>query len=218
MNETQLLLADHQTLIRECLKCAVSRVTNIKVVGEALNRDDLSVDREIAPNVVCVNRHLPPDGGVAAIPDVRKHWPDAKIILMTDAGDVSICRSALLAGADGIVLMTSSSEDFIGAIHTVSQGEKSIPAALKESLENIPKPIRRADRTPLQQLSHRERQVLICLSRGMSYKHIAEKLLLGVKSIETYRARLFRKLNFDNKADLMRFAMDTGLMNTAMDI
>ncbi len=217
MHDIQLLLADNQTLLRECLKCAVSQATHIQIVGEVFNRDDLAGSKA-APNVICVNRHLPPDGGVAAIPEIKKRWPEAKILLLTDDEDASICRSALLAGTDGIVLMTGTKDDFIAAIQAVNKGEKSIPPSLKEALESAPKPVRRADRTPLQQLSHRERQVLICLSRGMSYKMIAEKLLLGVKSIETYRARLFRKLNFDSKADLMRFAMDSGLMNASMDI
>jgi DNA-binding NarL/FixJ family response regulator len=203
-------------LLREALKCAITRTSTIEVVGEACHFNDLSKHKR-APDVISLSRGFPPEGGVSSIPEIKKIWPTTKILILTDPDDLSICRSAHLAGCHGMVLLDCNLAEFATAVQSLHQGKNYIPTRLQEMMERPIKP-RKADRTPMQSLSNRERQVLICLSRGMSYKQIAEKLFLGVKSIETYRARLFSKLNFDSKADLMRFAIDNGLMNPALEV
>lgn len=217
MNTIRLLLVDHHPLLRHALRSYLQGSTTAEVVGEVGDAEELARSNG-SPEIVCVSRQFPPEGGVACLPSLRKRYPNAKMLMLSETSDPAVCRSALLAGYDGYLPWECTPAEFDSALKTMREGGKYLPVALKAKVDILAKPPRREARTPLQSLSNRERQVLLLLARGNSYKQIAEKLDLGVKSIETYRARLFKKLGFENKADLMRFALDNGLLSQALDM
>jgi DNA-binding NarL/FixJ family response regulator len=211
MKTLDLTLAVSQPLLAAALEALLLKMPGVRLYAVIENAEEL-LGLADEPAIILLGRRILPAGAVTLLPEIRLKHPGSKVIVISDSNDVVNFHAAVHAGCDGYLTLESGPEEFGEALRVVAAGGPFVPVAFEPHLASLKSLKRKDERSPLESLSRREREVLQFLSRGNSYKEIAERLELGVKSIETYRARLFKKLNFDTKADLMRFAIDQGLM------
>jgi two-component system, NarL family, response regulator NreC len=156
---------------------------------------------------------LPDRSGISLLPELRVQCPSSRVLALTVHQEPEYLRSALAAGAHGYVVKSSHFSVLDEAIHAVKRGETFIdPSMRKYEPEGL---ARSAATVPSTLLSQREKQVLILLAQGLRYRAIAEKLGVSVKTVETYRTRLRQKLGFKSRADIIRFAFESGIMTQA---
>jgi DNA-binding NarL/FixJ family response regulator len=213
MDPIRILLVDDHALLREVLTYYLRTQTDIQVVGEAGTAEEgMRAAVATQPNVVLLDVTMPGGGGIGAVPELRRHLPGTRVVILSDHDEPSYLRAAQAAGAAGYMLKSSHLADLLDAVRAVHQGESYVDMPLREhATEPAPAP-RSPDAAPIARLSDREREVLLSLAQGLRYQAIAEKMGVSVKTVETYRSRLTAKLGFKNRADLMRFAIESGLL------
>jgi two-component system response regulator NreC len=188
------------------------------VVGEAQDgKEALGMAGEANPDVFLLDITMPNAGGLQIIPELLKRHSAAHVLLLTMHDEAAYLRTALAAGASGYVLKKSVDADLLSAIRAVHKGRRYIDSELAESLilDAIPERSREAGSLPEARiLSDREVQVLKLVAEGFSSREIADQLLVSTKTIETYRSRFGEKLGLNSRADIVRYALTTGLLSS----
>lgn len=214
---TTILLADDHALLRSGLRLLVEGQPNLKVVGEAgTGREAVTKARELQPHVILLDLNMPDMDGLAALPAIRQAAPNSRILILTMHDDVSYLQEALRMGASGYTLKKMVDSDLITAIHTIMRGDTYIHSAMTEKLlqkidQQTAKPAAASD--PWATLSDRERDVLRLVALGYTNAEIAGELFLSVKTVETYRTRGMEKLNLQTRAQLVKAALERGLLD-----
>jgi two-component system, NarL family, response regulator NreC len=218
MPKTRILIVDDHALVRSGLRALVAGQPDMEVVGEA---DDgvavMGPCQCLAPDVVLMDLSMPGRGGVAAIEDIRHCCPKARVLVVTMHDDECHARQAILAGAAGYILKKSMADELIDAIRTVHRGKCYVAAALsdKVAVPYVPAPRSRPNKRSLDLLSSREREVVGLLALGHTNSEVARHLCISEKTVETHRMHILEKLGLRTRADLVRFAIDHGLMDAA---
>lgn len=215
MAKIRILLADDHAVLRTGLKLLLSAQPDIEVVGEAADGGEaMAKARALRPDVILMDLTMPGIGGSEATGRIKDESPGIKVLVLTMHDDPSYLRQLLNAGASGYVLKKSADADLLSAIRAAHRGEVFLDSSLAGGLvdEAIRPAGPRRPRDAYEMLSDREREVLKWVARGHTNQEIAEKLFLSVKTIETYRARLAEKLGLHGRAELVRFAMERGLL------
>jgi len=207
----RLLLVDDHALIREGIKTLLDGVRGVQVVGEAENgHEALTVCREVNPDLILMDLNMPLLDGVSAINLIRARWPHIRILALTSNVSEANAALALDAGAHGYLLKRSRREVLLAAVERVGAGQAfidpSIDAAQVASL--------RADGESSAgvTLTERERQLLKLIAGGSRNRDIAELLNISLKTVETHRLNLMKKLDAHNAADLTQWAFRLGLL------
>jgi len=143
---------------------------------------------------------------------LRAAAPSAKVLVVTMHDDPAYVRSAIAMGAVGYINKSAADTELIHAIQAVMRGRVFIDAGDAARSALIPAPKRASGKSPVDALSEREREVLRQVARGYTNQQIAGEIGLSVKTVESYRARLMRKLGLKERADLVRVALDLGLI------
>jgi two-component system response regulator NreC len=206
MNRIRVLIADDHALVRSGLRALLEAQPGLTVVGEA--EDGAVVTercRKFTPDVVVMDLAMPGRGGIKATEDLRRECPEVKVVVLTMHDDDAYVRMARLAGAAGFVLKKSLATELIRAIQTVHDGKTYFSTA------NMP-PAGRPGQSPLDLVSEREREILGLIALGHTSAEIAAKLHISDKTVEAHRAHIFEKLGLHGRADLVRFALDHGLL------
>ncbi len=216
MAKIRVLLADDHAVLRAGLKLLLSAQPDIEVVGEAADGGEaMAKARALRPDVILMDLTMPGIGGSEATGRIKDENPGIKVLVLTVHDDPSYLRQLLMAGASGYVVKKSADADLLSAIRAAHRGEVFLDSSLAGGLvDEVIRP--RGPRRPrdaYETLSDREREVLKWVARGHTNQEIAEKLFLSVKTIETYRARLAEKLGLRGRAELVRFAMERGLLH-----
>jgi two-component system response regulator NreC len=220
MAKIRVLVADDHHLVRAGLVSLLQVQTDFELVGEAANVSEVieKVER-LNPDVVLLDLSMPGGGGLASIAEVRKRGHTARFLALTMHDEPSHLLSALAAGVSGYLLKTTDLSELGAAIRAVAKGRTYVAASLQDPglWEAISTRSRqRATGGGDVPLSPREKQVLKLLALGHTYRDIAEQLHLSEKSVETYRTRLAEKLGIRSRAALVRFAIDTGMLDRDM--
>ena len=215
MAKIRILLADDHAVLRAGLKLLLSAQPDIEVVGEAADGGEaMAKARALRPDVILMDLTMPGIGGLEATGRIKDESPGIKVLVLTMHDDPSYLRQLLTAGASGYVVKKSADADLLSAIRAAHRGEvfldSSLAGGLVDELIRPRGPGRPRD--TYEMLSDREREVLNWVARGHTNQEIAEKLFLSVKTIETYRVRLAEKLGLRGRAELVRFAMERGLL------
>jgi DNA-binding NarL/FixJ family response regulator len=156
---------------------------------------------------------MPGGGGIGALDEIRKASPATRILVLTMHEDPAYLRVALVSGASGFLLKHAAGRELVAAIRAVLQGRTYVdPTLAGVALHEALRPTQASQETTSDRLSPRETQVLRDLALGFTNKEVAERLAVSVKSVETYRARLFEKLGLERRADLVRYAIAHNLM------
>lgn len=214
MSKTRVMVVDDHAVLRGGLKLLIDSQPDMQVVGEAGTlAQAIEVIRKVDPRVVTLDLSMPGPSGVAGVERLRAAAPMARILVLTMHDDPAFVRAAVAMGASGYVVKSSADTELITAIRAVASGKLFIDVGDRMAAQNLLSPRPTGDGTsPLETLSDREREVLTDVARGYTNQHVADRLGLSVKTVESYRARLMKKLGLKERADLVRLAMEMGLL------
>ncbi|MFQ5643320.1 MAG: response regulator [Thiogranum sp.] len=214
--DIQILLVDHQELVRVGLQRLLDEELQLSVVGEASSGEEaVRLARSLKPDVVLMDVHIPGIGGLEATRRILRHEPDIRILIVTPQTDEAFPVQLLEAGAAGYLTKSCGVEEIADAVQTVTRGERYISAdiARQMALSMLPG----KDRSPFDRLSRRELQVMLMVAQGQNVHEISEHLCLSSKTVSTYRYRLFDKLGVDNDVELARLALRYGIVGLAKE-
>lgn len=209
MKAITLLVIGDEVISRLGLRHLLASEAGIEVRGEADTKEVTSQASKLRPNVVVVLAEASRPGCAHLIASVREAAPRTGILVIGRETQDAYLGLLLSAGALGYILLQSSARDLFHAIRTVSRGRRFIDQRLGDELFDL-LARRAAGNTRL--LSQREQQVLEMLAYGYSLVEIASRLKISRKSIETYRARIREKLDLHTRADIVRYALETGIL------
>jgi len=202
----KILVADDHPIIREGLKKILTKVSDMLVIGEASEGQEiLEKAARLAPDVVLLDLSLPGRSGLEILKQLKTKNPKLPVLILSQYPEDQYALRALRAGASGYLTKESASTDLIAAIRKAAQGGKYVSAVLAEKLasgvvEGLEKPRH-------ENLSDREYEILRRLGIGQTVSEIGEELCLSVKTISTYRTRVLEKMNLDKNADLIRYVI-----------
>jgi DNA-binding NarL/FixJ family response regulator len=197
----RVLLVDDHPLVREGLMARLEAVADIEVVGEAGDAAQaLQRVAECRPNVVLMDIGMPGTSGIELTGQLLVREPDLIVLMLSMYDSAEYAQRAMAAGARGYVLKDSPSTEILTAIRTVATGGTYLSPALTQRLFRAP--------APRVSLSEREHDILALLGQGRSSKHIARALDIGVRTVETHRQNIRRKLDLAGQAELIRYAVE----------
>jgi two-component system, NarL family, response regulator NreC len=217
MVKLQIFLADDHVVVREGLKVLINAQPDMIVVGEAGDGHTAYQQAcECQPDVVIMDITMPELNGVEATTQLKRAYPNIKVLALSVHEDTSYLRQLLTAGADGYILKHAAADDLIQAIRMVAAGGVYLDPALAGHV------VARYVRVPAvasalrgTALSDRETEVVQRIAQGYSNKEIAAQLTLSVKTVETYRARAMEKLGLESRAALVRYALERGWLRSS---
>jgi len=216
----RVMIADDHAILRSGLKLLVNAQADMEVVSEAPDGAlAIQAARETKPDVALMDLTMPRTGGMRALEEIVRNERKTRVLVLTMHDDPTYLRSVLAAGASGYVLKRSVDADLLSAIRAVHRGGTFVDPSLASVLvqDVFAKKGSKARRTgPVNILSDRELQVLRLVARGYSSQQIAKQILVGVKTVETYRSRLTQKLGLRSRSDVVRFAVQMGLLTPEM--
>jgi len=206
--ECRILVADDHVLVREGIRKVLGFDDRLVVVDEAASAADvLARLAQGGVDLLLLDLLMPGSTGVDLIERVVAAFPAVPVLVLTMHADPHIARRALQAGALGYLTKDSSPELLVDAVHHVLAGRSYVDPSLSGALIRGERP----DPGPVEQLSARERQVLVALVQGRSVVEIADTLQLAANTVSTYKARLMEKLGQASISDLVRYAMRHGI-------
>jgi two-component system, NarL family, response regulator NreC len=212
----RVMIADDHAILRAGLKMLINAQADMEVVAEAPDGEKaVQTARETKPDVALLDLTMPQVGGMKALEKMARDCGTTRVLVLTMHDDPAYLRSALAAGASGYLLKRAVDAELIAAIRAVHRGGIFVDPRLASILvEDVlaKRKTRAGAKAPVNILSQRELQVLGLVARGYTSAEIAKQIFVGVKTIETYRARIFEKLGLQTRSDLIRFAVQLGLL------
>ena len=213
--KTRIFIVDDHGILRAGLRALINTQADMEVVGEAANGPDAEVGiKRTEPDIALMDISMPGGGGLAAIAAVRSVRPRTRVLVLTVHDELGYLRAATDAGAVGYVVKSAVDTELFAAIRAVAQGRSFMDASIGLGLaQPSMQPVLAAvDGQRKSQLTPREREVMGRVAEGYTNAQIADELRLGVKSVETYRARLMEKLGLTSRSALVRFALECGIL------
>lgn len=214
MPKIRLLIASAHAIVRTGLGTLLKGVQEFDVVGEVDLSRLVKTALQLSPDVFLVELTEVGLYGLRLVARLMRAEPEAGVVILTSNENPSYVRSILATGARGYVLRSARSDDLYEAIRIVYRGRKYLDPRLSDSIAHLlldrPGAMRRPD---VKQLSVRESQVLHEIAIGFTTRAIASKFDVSVKTIQTYRARIYEKLGLHTRADLVHYAIAQGMLN-----
>ncbi len=208
----RILLADDHTVLRAGLRALLSAQGDLEVVAEASDgAEAIRLTQALHPDVVVMDIGMPGVSGIDATARIKHDVPAVKVLILSMHDDRGYLHQVLRAGASGYVLKKAADTELLAAIRAAARGEVFLdPALAKALVDEVVKPKRAGSEIPA--LSDREREVLRLIAHGHTNQQVADRLCISVKSVETYKARLMEKLGLKGRAELVRYALQHGLL------
>jgi two-component system response regulator NreC len=210
----RVMIADDHAILRSGLKMLINVQEDMEVVSEAADGEQaIRAICETKPDVALMDLTMPPAGGLGAIQSIIRDFPNTRVLVLTMHDDPAYLRSVFAAGASGYVLKRSVDEELLAAIRAVHRGGTFVdPSLAGVFVQDVLARAGAKDR-PRKVLSDRELQVLRLVAHGYSSQEISQKIFLSVKTVETYRSRFADKLGLRTRSDIVRFAIQMGMMS-----
>ena len=212
----RILLADDHVLIRHGIKNIIKKNDQLEVVGEVSNGKQLmSFLEDSEVDLIILDISMPDIGGMEAIGLVKNKYPWIKILMLTMHKNKQYFYSAMAAGADGYLMKDDSDEELLVAITKVLNGKSYIsPYMTDDFADDVINMYRNERRTPFQELTKREKEILQLVVQGFTSKQMAGQLNLSQRTIDHHRSNLLRKFNRKNSVDLVNYAVRNGLVTS----
>ena len=205
----KVLLADDHTLVRQGLKSLLER-EGIQVVGEAQDGHEvLQLAAKLSPDVAVIDISMPILNGLDAARELKRSAPKTKTILLTRHDEDEYLIEALRAGVKGYILKNQAASDLVHAIQLVCRGQVYLSPGMSSVVVDA---YLSKTQLPVDPITSREREVLQLIAEGKSTKDIASLLGISVKTADSHRSRLMRKLDIHEVASLVRYAVRKGLV------
>ncbi len=212
----RIVLADDHEIVRSGLKMLIESAPDMKVVGEAADGEQAYelVARE-KPDILLVDISMPPgQSGLVACGHITQDHPSTRIIVVTMFAEPEYLYFTLQGGAAGYLLKNSSSEELVSAIRMVQGGGTYIHPKMVESLtRQLFSSSGEGEDVSYKQLTTRELEILQLLAKGHTNKEISEKIYLSIKTVEAHRSKIYAKLGFKTRADLVAYAIRHKLLD-----
>jgi DNA-binding NarL/FixJ family response regulator len=207
----RVLVVDDHAVVRSGLRRVVDAEKDMETVGEAASAERAVFEAlEHKPDVVLLDVVMPGKSGIEGLPALLQASPETKVLVLSMQDDPQYVREAFEAGASGYVLKEAADTEVVGAVRAVAAGERYVHPTLGARLVAAEAEERkRAEADPL---SEREREVLALLALGHTNQEIAALLYISVRTAETHRAHIMQKLGLASRAELVRYALDHGLI------
>lgn len=206
------LIVDDHDLVRTGIRRMLDDASGISVVGEARSGEEAVKNaREIRPDVVLMDVKMPGIGGLEATRKLMRMDPDVKVLVVTVCDDDIFPSRLLQAGAAGYLTKGASCDEMVQAIRAVYAGQRYISPSVAQQLAF--KHLNDNDESPIDTLSERELQVMLMITKGLKPQEISDKLCLSPKTVNSYRYRLFEKLDVKNDVELTLLAIRHGLVD-----
>ncbi len=207
----KVLIVDDHAVVRAGLKLLIDAEEDLEAAGEAGSaRDAIFEARSLKPDVVLLDVVMPDQSGLEIVAQLLHENPEAKILVLSMQDEPSYVRQAFESGASGYVLKEAADAEVVAAIREVAGGGRYVHPELGARLITAEsEERRRAEEDPL---SEREREVLRLLALGHTNQEIAKQLYISVRTAETHRAHIMQKLRLSSRAELVRYALDQGLL------
>jgi two-component system response regulator NreC len=204
-----LLIVDDHAVVRAGLRLLLEREDDLEVVGEAGDaREAVFLTRRHKPRVILLDVSMPGRTGVDVIAELLQDSPESRVLMLSMEDDPSYVRQAFSGGASGYVLKEAVDAEVVQAIREVAGGGQYVHPSLGARLAAPTT----AGPTADEPLSDREREVLSLLALGHTNHEIAEELVVSVRTVESHRAHILSKLRLATRAELVRYALDNGLL------
>ncbi|HET8953458.1 MAG TPA: response regulator transcription factor [Solirubrobacteraceae bacterium] len=207
----RVVIADDHAVVRSGLRLLLEAQEDMHVVAEAGDVPTaLQVIRAHRPTVAVLDLNMPGGSGLDAIPSLRESTPQTAIVVLTMQDDPAFARQALQSGALGFVLKEAADEELLEAVKLAARGDTYLNPRLGARLAAQPPP----PSGPPDGLSDRELEVLRLIALGHTNAEIGQQLYLSTRTVETHRAHIQQKTRRETRADLVRYAIDHGLIST----
>lgn len=202
-----VLLVDDHELVRTGIKRILDDVRGFKVVGEAKDGEAaVQFCRQHAPNIVLMDMNMPGMGGLEATKKICRYCPDVKIIVLTVNCEDPFPSKVMQIGAHGFLTKGAGSDEMVRAIRSVHAGQRYIAPEIAQQIA-LAQVTGRTDENPFQSLSERELQIMLMITKGEKAQDIADRLNLSSKTVNSYRYRMFEKLNVGGDVELTHLAI-----------
>jgi two-component system response regulator NreC len=207
--EITIVLADDHTVVRNALRMLLDAEAGFEVVAEAGDADTaVRYVRGHKPTVLILDLNMPGRSSLDAVPDIREASPETEIVVLTMQNEPAFARRALQAGVRGYVLKEAADAELVQAVRRAAAGDTYLQPALGARLA-AGDDSRQAD-----ELSERERDVLRLIALGHTNAEVAEQLYISIRTVESHRAHIQQKLRLSSRAELVRYALERGLVET----
>ncbi len=213
-NLIRVLVVDDHELVRSGISRLLSDSKGIEVIGQAASGEDaVQWVRNDAPDVILMDIHMPGIGGMEATRKILRSHPDVHVIAVTALDDNPYAARLMQAGASGYITKGADASEMITAIMKVRSGQKYISPEIAQRMAL--KPFQEDQKSPFDELSEREMQIALMIVGCQKVADISEKLFLSPKTVNSYRYRIFDKLDISSDVELALLAMRHGLVNPA---
>jgi two-component system, NarL family, response regulator NreC len=208
----RVLVVDDHAVVRAGLRRVLDAEDDIETVGEAATAERAVFEAlETMPDVVLLDVVMPGKTGIDGLPALLQAVPGVRVLMLSMQDDPRYVREAFEAGASGYVLKEAADTDVVDAVRVVASGDQYVHPALGARLVAAESEERK--RAASDPLSEREREVLRLLALGHTNQEIAAQLYISVRTAETHRAHIMQKLGLSSRAELVRYALDHGLVD-----
>lgn len=211
----KLMLADDHAVVRSGLRMLLDAQPDMEIVGEAeTGMEAITKTKELRPDVVLMDVEMPGMNGIEATEKIKESVPETAVLALTMYEDDQYFFEMLKAGASGYVPKRAAPDELVNAIRTVSTGGVFLYPTLAARLVNDY--LNRDETTPAddeEDLTPREKEVLIQIAEGLTNPEIAETLTISVKTVDRHRENIMRKLNLHSRVDLVKYAIRKGLID-----
>ncbi len=211
----RILIVDDHTLLRAGLRALLVQDPGLEVVGEAENgRDAIRAVGQLTPDLVLMDLTMPGMNGIEAMTEIKRRYPEVRVLVMTLHAAEDYIHASLKAGADGYILKDATQDEFRVAMRSVLLGKTylSIDVSAKVVTGYLGGGKNAGGSSIYDSLTHREREVLKLVAEGKTNKIIADYLHLSVKTVEKHRSNLMSKIDVHNASGLTAFAIEKGLL------
>ncbi|WP_240744699.1 response regulator transcription factor [Desulforhopalus sp. IMCC35007] len=215
-NQCAVLLADDHVLIRHGIKNIIKKDERINVVGEVGNGKELmGLLEEFDVDLIILDISMPDIGGMEAIGLVKEKYPWIKILMLTMHKNKQYFYNAMAAGADGYLMKDDSDDELLIAIEKVLAGKCYIsPYMTDEFADDVISMYRNDRRSPFQELTKREKEILQFVVQGLTSRQMAEQLNLSQRTVDHHRSNLLRKFDRKNSVELVHYAVRNGFVSS----
>jgi two-component system, NarL family, response regulator NreC len=210
--ETRILLVEDLAIVREGLRTMLEARSDLCIVGEAEDgRQAVEEAARLEPDIVVMDIELPRLSGIEATREIRKVRPETQVVILSVQDSCSVVEEALRAGASGYVIKTGTRRDLFDAVDALRAGRMYLSPGVADQVVMA---LRRPDRAEASAvtLTEREREILERVVEGLSAKEIASELDISVRTVETHRHKIMRKLGVNKSSALVRIAIRDGLV------
>lgn len=217
MSKIRVLVVDDHAIVRQGICALLSAETDVEVVGEAEDgAAAITKAADLRPDIVLMDIAMPTLSGLEATREIKAQNPDIQVLALTVHDSSEYCFRILKAGASGYVLKGSTSNELVSAMRVVHRGGVFLdPFVAKKVVADYLQQFKSGEeKGKYDGLSEREREVLKLIGEGCTNQEIAQMLTLSPNTVQTHRSRIMDKLNLHNRAQLMKYAMRKGLIDT----